>query len=220
MVRFPMNQWRAACAETSEISTLSNVPKLYRNLEARAGANRSCSSIHDSSYLGWRHWSVGLHGAAVRSRDVQLIQVSDQTHLWLPLKPRKCSFYPFRQSTTGSCLMKITKSPEQSRPIRRVVGVVSGILAAASLAFGRCGFAQKFEEKRNWAGYTQAIVLAAWIVLPPVWFWIEYYFVYRVHAYPGENREDFKYGQDQAAKIWLALVTALLGLYFGKDFTK
>ena len=116
--------------------------------------------------------------------------------------------------------MPITKSAAQSRTIRRIVGGVSTLFAIASLALARCGFAQKFDDKRNWVGYTQAIVLAAWIVLPPVCFWIEYFFVYRVHPYTGENRDDFKYGQDQAAKIWLALVTALLGLYFGKDFTR
>ena len=64
------------------------------------------------------------------------------------------------------------------------------------------------------------VVLAAWIVLPPVWFWAEYFLVYRSGHYPGESLDEFKYGQDQAARIWLALITALLGLYFGKDLIK
>ena len=30
--------------------------------------------------------------------------------------------------------------------------------------------------------------------------------------------DEFKHGQDQSSKIWLALVALLFGLYFGKDF--
>jgi hypothetical protein len=34
---------------------------------------------------------------------------------------------------------------------------------------------------------------------------------------PKEDLEHLKYGQDVSSKIWLALVTALFGIYFGKD---
>jgi hypothetical protein len=66
----------------------------------------------------------------------------------------------------------------------------------------------------------QAIVLSIWIVCPPIWFWYEYFHLYRPAPEPKPDIENFKYGQDQAAKIWLALVTLLLALYFGKDFTR
>jgi hypothetical protein len=66
----------------------------------------------------------------------------------------------------------------------------------------------------------QAIVLSIWIVGPPIWFWYEYFHLYRPAPEPKPDLDSFKYGQDQAAKIWLALVTLLLALYFGKDFTR
>ena len=64
------------------------------------------------------------------------------------------------------------------------------------------------------------LILTLWVVLPPVWFWYEYFFVYKPKPYAGEDWDRFKYAQDQAEKIWLALLVALLGLYFGKEFTK
>src|SRR5262249_6686731 len=36
----------------------------------------------------------------------------------------------------------------------------------------------------------------------------------------GVKLEEFKHGQDQSAKIWLALVSVLAGLYFGKDLVR
>jgi hypothetical protein len=68
----------------------------------------------------------------------------------------------------------------------------------------------------------QACVLPIWILAPPIWFWIEYFFVYGKEDATKDKPalEAFKYGQDQASKIWLALVTVLFGLYFGKDLIR
>jgi len=65
----------------------------------------------------------------------------------------------------------------------------------------------------------QAIVLGAWTLLPPIWFWYEYFFLFR-DAFPKANSDEldqFKYGQDFSSKIWLAAVSVLLILYFSKD---
>ena len=52
----------------------------------------------------------------------------------------------------------------------------------------------------------------------PAWFWFEYFFVFRRVSDPApDDFEKLKYGQDLASKIWLAVVSALLMLYFGKD---
>jgi hypothetical protein len=54
-----------------------------------------------------------------------------------------------------------------------------------------------------------------------IWSWIEYFVLYdseKPQLKP--DSEKFNYGQDRTAKIWLALVTVLLGLYFGKDFAR
>ena len=69
----------------------------------------------------------------------------------------------------------------------------------------------------------QALVLSMWVLGPPLWFWFEYFFLYRKMA-DNEIRkmkfDEYKHGVDVASKLWLALVTVLLGLYFGKDFSR
>jgi hypothetical protein len=57
-------------------------------------------------------------------------------------------------------------------------------------------------------------ILAAWIVLPPGWFCIEYFLIYKKHGLPG-SFEAYKHGQDVAAKFWLAVSTVLSALYVG-----
>jgi hypothetical protein len=101
---------------------------------------------------------------------------------------------------------------------------VSGVLATASLGFARWGFAEKFDSGSP-VKVSQVIVLVIWIVVPPVWFWFEFYFLYqpltRDPTRPFKiGWDQYKFGVDVSSKIWLALVTALLGLYFGKDFVK
>jgi hypothetical protein len=72
---------------------------------------------------------------------------------------------------------------------------------------------------RKW----EAVVLAAWIVIPPLFFWIEYFGIYRKsrnYQYKAPQPPDwemFKYSQDVSAKVWIAVTTVLLVLYFGKD---
>jgi hypothetical protein len=63
----------------------------------------------------------------------------------------------------------------------------------------------------------QAVFLVTWIVGPPLWFWYEFFYLYK-RTKNSEDWDRFKHGQDQSAKIWLALVIVLFGLYFGKDF--
>lgn len=68
---------------------------------------------------------------------------------------------------------------------------------------------------------TKAILLAFWVIVPPVWFTVDY-FIFFNHSRLSAGTdvfERFKYGQDLASKTWLALVTLLTGLYFGKDFS-
>jgi hypothetical protein len=61
--------------------------------------------------------------------------------------------------------------------------------------------------------------LVFWIAIPPAWFWLDYFGLYQYDPVGiGKlDLERFKYGQDVASKIWIALVTALTILYFGKD---
>ncbi len=101
-----------------------------------------------------------------------------------------------------------------------MLGYTSLVAVILSLVFGwiarQCD-SLTYDKQLTTVGLAKAWVLLGWILLPPFWFWLEYFGIYR---YEGENFDDleqFKYGQDVAAKIWLAAVTALTILYFGKD---
>lgn len=97
-----------------------------------------------------------------------------------------------------------------------------GVLASIVLAFSAGGIAAPFDAKRP-IKVAQAIVLCIWVFAPPLWFWYEYYFVYARIPEQVEGRpklDNYKHGVDVASKLWLALVTVLLGLYFGKDFSR
>lgn len=71
---------------------------------------------------------------------------------------------------------------------------------------------------------TRAILLGFWLVVPPLWFSYEYFHLYRPNLQRDETKmlvqacnlewEQFKYGQESAAKIWGAVVLFLGALYF------
>lgn len=74
----------------------------------------------------------------------------------------------------------------------------------------------------RWAGDSTAhktckeILYAIWVLGPPIWFFIEYFYLFRQHGKPG-CIETFKYGQELASRIWLALVAVLGVLFFSKE---
>jgi len=68
----------------------------------------------------------------------------------------------------------------------------------------------------------QVVVVGFWTLVPPIWFWFEYFWVRpRLPSPPpagkGPTFEEFKYGQDVSSKLWIAATSALLILYFWKD---
>jgi hypothetical protein len=115
-------------------------------------------------------------------------------------------------------------------PVRQLIAWLSALLLVLSALFGLCTLEKSnFEESSatvetlSTTGKQKAALLLFWVLVPPVWFWFEYFFLYRYDPLTlpnGDAKPDwdnFKYGQDLSAKIWLALVTALTILYFGKD---
>ena len=53
-----------------------------------------------------------------------------------------------------------------------------------------------------------------WVIAPPSWFFVEYYFVFDRKEDP-DALERFKVGQDIAQKFWAALLVLLAGIgYF------
>src|SRR5262249_35340456 len=52
------------------------------------------------------------------------------------------------------------------------------------------------------------ICAAFWAVAPPVWFWCEYFFLYRKYGNP-DTLELFKHGQQVAVAIWAGVTISL-----------
>jgi hypothetical protein len=127
--------------------------------------------------------------------------------------------------------------PFQQLQITPIVAWLSIILLVASLVLGiwtaaqsnfnpvkdqsqsikACCSDSRAERQLNQFGKWKAGVLVFWLLAPPIWFWIEYFAIYRFDPNAREDWDYFKYSQDVSSKIWLAAVTALTILYFGKD---
>jgi len=59
-------------------------------------------------------------------------------------------------------------------------------------------------------------LLGLWVLLPPVWLYIEYIFLYR-HFGKAACFESFKYAQQIVSEGWIGTLVVLGGLYFGKE---
>lgn len=49
------------------------------------------------------------------------------------------------------------------------------------------------------------LLLGAWTILPPVWFVVEYFFIYLPYG-TKSSFDYFQYGQDIASKLWAAIL--------------
>ena len=105
--------------------------------------------------------------------------------------------------------------------IQWVVGSVSVVCMVASGIFAHWGWGQKISEGGT-TKLAQVVIVALWTILPPIFFWIEYIWLYKpTFSMADKDRfEAFKYQQDLSSKIWLALVSVLLMLYFWKDIAR
>jgi hypothetical protein len=59
---------------------------------------------------------------------------------------------------------------------------------------------------------------AAWVIVPPVWFWYEYHYIYCVKGQLTEF-DKFKHGQQTGLAIWAGVAVAL-GVYISGDHFK
>ena len=58
---------------------------------------------------------------------------------------------------------------------------------------------------------------AGWIIGPPIWFWIEYFIIYRRYGDP-RAFESYKFGQQISVAIWAGLALLLVGLANAERF--
>ena len=59
-------------------------------------------------------------------------------------------------------------------------------------------------------------IVGFWILVPPLWLWYEYCFLYREDDPNPLLFERFKYGQELTRNLWLAITAVLVLLYFKK----
>lgn len=110
---------------------------------------------------------------------------------------------------------------ERFHRIQWVVGALGVICLAASCIFAGWGWGINLKGG-GWVKSTQAVVVVLWTILPPMWFWIEFIWLYKpAYGITDKDRFDaFKYQQDLSSKIWIAAVSILLMLYFWKDIAR
>jgi len=103
----------------------------------------------------------------------------------------------------------------------KIAGTVAIGALGYSLWVGCHGWGIQIPKEGPWPGVKieQAAILLCWTLVPPIWFWFEYFFIYRppINAAPRNDFDSFKYAQEISSKIWISVVSALLILYFGKD---
>jgi hypothetical protein len=69
----------------------------------------------------------------------------------------------------------------------------------------------------NWSDGIKKGLLGFWIIVPPLWLWFEFCFLFDNGKTPFSNNfEKFKYGQELTKNLWLSISALLLLVYFGK----
>jgi len=103
----------------------------------------------------------------------------------------------------------------------KIAGIVATVGLGYSLWIAQEGWRCVIPQAGPWPQIkiVEAIILVCWTLVPPIWFWFEYFFIYKPprDSAPRPDFDSFKYAQDISAKIWISAVSALLILYFGKD---
>jgi hypothetical protein len=74
------------------------------------------------------------------------------------------------------------------------------------------------------------MVIVIWILVPPIWFWYQFHFGWREDKKDALMRgkgdpdnlslEEFNTYQDLSSKVWIAVTSALLLLYFWQNIKR
>ncbi|MDX2097648.1 MAG: hypothetical protein SFW36_07710 [Leptolyngbyaceae cyanobacterium bins.59] len=69
----------------------------------------------------------------------------------------------------------------------------------------------------SWSEALKKALLVFWIVVPPLWLWFEFCYLYERGITPFPNDfEKYKYSQELSKNLWIAISAILLFIYFGK----
>ena len=69
----------------------------------------------------------------------------------------------------------------------------------------------------DWSDNIKKTLMGFWIVVPPLWLWFEFCYLYEKGITPFPNDfQKYKYSQELSKNLWLAISAILLLVYFGK----
>jgi hypothetical protein len=116
----------------------------------------------------------------------------------------------------------MNKWPERISKARIAAATIAFLFSIASFIFAYTSWHDTWKCEPYFKG-AQVVIWCIWTIAPPVYFIFEYGMF--TNAYPPipDNKqtpllfERLKTGQDIASKVWLAIATVLLVLYFHKD---
>jgi hypothetical protein len=92
------------------------------------------------------------------------------------------------------------------------VSILSGIAAVATTIFLIA--TEKPDDRQK---SVARVILIFWSILPPIYFWVEYFIIWKTSEKKSPTLDEFKHGQEICRNIWLAFVLLFAGLYF-KNF--
>jgi hypothetical protein len=91
------------------------------------------------------------------------------------------------------------------------------VVTALALVSGMAGFASVCVAVLHRANILTVCnplkpsIVGVWVLLPPIWFWVEWVWVSR--QIDEKERERIKHMHDLARNIWIALLAILVGLF-------
>ena len=95
------------------------------------------------------------------------------------------------------------EKPKVRRFIYKVLAIIAVIGAAWSLTWGPSS-----------SLLTRKLVFAAFVLFPPIWFWMEERWLFDPRK---EDFEGFKYSQQLARNIWIAVGAVIALVFFDRS---
>jgi hypothetical protein len=86
-----------------------------------------------------------------------------------------------------------------------ITGIVGVILTVATIALA----VVVIVSLPSWSQLAMLLLAAAWGIGGPMWFFFEYFFIYRKSGAPN-SWELFKHGQQLSGAVWVALTASLI----------
>ena len=126
----------------------------------------------------------------------------------LCLAPEKQPHHPYRTSTKARSLIKLAAA----------LGVIAALVTASALwcFFDELKFAYDADDTTlqthevDYALKWLAACAIFWALAPPVWFWLEFWFVYqRLGEQSSEAFDRFKHNQQLSAAIWAGFLVLI-----------